>query len=453
MGTTFKSSLSHLMFQFALLYTSIIGISFPQILNFLTQLINSVLKSEDRLAPKNLVFLCSLIGATLHARMLIQEIFFSDLYINIDLQMNYLAANERIPNLLFCLNHGLKFRKNEFVTGHLLDQRTRHLNETYLFKEIHYFDLNASKQVWNSEHQETSENFQFSKFFILNYKCIEVHYRMNPEKLKNGNLLTILELRFNNISDRVLFSSQLNGTGDLSDDYSLTTNETSRVYFQYHKVIRSEPYEELKNPKLFFETGYRINDLTLFINQLKKQFRDTFNFSTKLIPLTESYFHLQINDDLFEQFNKQYFGLNSRKTQTILLNYERTFFFSKKYSPPKANATGGGVLSIDKVFYNYYVSFTNRREFVVNVLNLIFLWFNFYIGELLHLLASFTSFFLLFKPQNIRKVTMKLKGGIDRHFVKRKYLAPINSLNNLGLNGSNESIDFAENASGRETNV
>lgn len=75
-----------------------------------------------------------------------------------------------------------------------------------------------------------------------------------------------------------------------------------------------------------------------------------------------------------------------------------------------------------------------------------FLWFNFYIGELLHLLASFASFFLLFKPQNIRKLAMKLKASIDRHFVERKYLAPINSLNNLSLNsaGNSESIDFAD---------
>lgn len=447
MGTTFKFSIFHLIFQFALLYTSIIGISFPQILNFLTKLINSVLKSEDRLSPKNLIFLCSLIAATLHSYYLVQEIFFSNLYINIDLQMNYLRSNERIPNLLFCLKHGLTFRKNEFVTGHRLDQRTRHLNETYLFKEILYYDLNATKRVWSPENQETTENFQFSKFFLLNYKCLELRYRMNSENFKNGNILTILELRFNNISEGFLFSSQLNGTGDLGDDYWLGTGETCRIYFQYLKVVRTESYEVLQNPRLLFETGYRINDHTLFINQLKEQFRDNFNFSTKLIPLTEDFFHLQINDKIFDQFNKQYIGLNSRKTQAISLNYERTFFFSKKYSPSKQNdRNSGGVLSIDKVYYAYYVSFTNRSEFVVNLLNLVFLWFNFYIGELLHLLASFASFFLLFKPQNIRKLAMKLKASIDRHFVERKYLAPINSLNNLSLNsaGNSESIDFAD---------
>lgn len=444
-GTTFKYSIFHLMFQFALLYTTLIGISFPQILNFLTKLINSVLKAEDRLSTKNLIFLCSLIGATLHSYYLVQEIFNSELYINIDLQLNYFAANERIPNLLFCLKHHLKFRRNEFVTGHLLDQRTSHLNETYLFKEITYYDLKATKRVWSAENNKTTENFQFSKFFILNYKCIELRYRMNSENFKNGNILTILELRFNNISEGFLFSSQLNGTGDLGDDYWLSTGESSRIYFQYLKMVRAESYEVLRRPRLLFQTGYRINDHTLFINQLKEQFRDNFNFSTTLVPLTEDFFSFQVNNQIFDQFNRQYFGTNSRKTQAISLNYERHFFFSKKYSPSKQNdRNDGGVLAIDKVYYAYYVSLTSQSEFVINLLNLVFLWFKFYIGELLHLLASFASFFLLFKPQNIRRLTLKLKASIDRHFVERKYLVPINSLNNFSLNM--ESVDPVDEA-------
>lgn len=171
------------------------------------------------------------------------------------------------------------------------------------------------------------------------------------------------------------------------------------------------------------------------MDELKKQFKNNFNFSTKMIPLTRPYFHLQINDELFEQFNSQFVARDAEKSNYDH-NYKRTFFFTKKYSEFNADDQNYGTLSIDKVYYRFYLSFTNRTEFLENLLNVIFLWFNFYISELIQMIFSFASFFLIFKPQNIKKLVLKMKRTIDHQFRERNKaicLTPIDSLNNMNL--------------------
>ena len=64
------------------------------------------------------------------------------------------------------------------------------------------------------------------------------------------------------------------------------------------------------------------------MDELKKQFKNNFNFSTKMIPLTRPYFHLQINDELFEQFNSQFVARDAEKSNYDH-NYKRTFFSPK----------------------------------------------------------------------------------------------------------------------------
>lgn len=215
-GLVSNLSIFSLISCFLLIYTVLIGISFPQICNFLICLINLFLKNDDKLSSKNWIFLFSLIGSSVHSYYLAKETIFSDPYINIDLQLNYLNSNQKIPNLLFCIKHNVQFRANQIVTGNLLDQKTEHLNESYLFKEIIYYDLNVTKQKWNPKKTEKSENFEIDYFFFLNYKCLEIKYRMNFNHVKNGNLLTILKIKFNKNLDHenYLFTSKLNGTDD-----------------------------------------------------------------------------------------------------------------------------------------------------------------------------------------------------------------------------------------------
>ena len=440
-GQAFKFSVFQLIFLLNLLFTIAIGVSFPNLCNFLVFSINFLLKPEDKLSPKNLIFLFSLIGSSVHVYYLAKETCFGDLYINIDLQLSYLLSNDKIPNLLFCLKHDLKFRENELLTGNLLDKKTEHLNESYLFKEIQYYDLNAIKQFWTPKNKKISENFRIEYFFLLDFKCFEIRYKMNSNHINNGNILSILKIQFNqNIAhQRFLFTSKLNSTFDFSEYYNLNVKDSSRIYFSYYSLTYYNRYQTLTNPSLWLSNGFKINDINSFMNQIKKEFKNSFNYSTKLVPLMKTYFNLKINDALFEQFNIQYVSKNVKNT--IDYNYERTFFFSKKYSLRTGEDREEGSLIIDKVYYSYYITFTNRSDFFLNLLNIMFLWFNIYINELINLISSFASFFLIFKLKNIKNLISKIRHNIDHYFVreKKKHLAPISSLKNLSINNERES--------------
>ena len=68
------------------------------------------------------------------------------------------------------------------------------------------------------------------------------------------------------------------------------------------------------------------------------------------------------------------------------------------------------------------------------MLNAVFFWFNFYFVDFLDLFARIASFFLIFRPSNVRKNFFKLKSAIDLFFTKKQRVSPIFSLNNAPVN-------------------
>lgn len=111
------------------------------------------------------------------------------------------------------------------------------------------------------------------------------------------------------------------------------------------------------------------------------------------------------------------------------LNYERYMFQSKIYSHPTNNSDAYS-LSIDKIYATSFVNFTKNERLILNILNSIFFWFNFYFFDFLELFSKIISFFRIFKPTKIKKNFLKIKNKFDLFFVSNR-VSPIYNLNDF----------------------
>lgn len=111
-------------------------------------------------------------------------------------------------------------------------------------------------------------------------------------------------------------------------------------------------------------------------------------------------------------------------------NFERTYFETKIYY---YETTGSGSLAIDRMYSTWIAEFRKNEKLTINVLSIFLLYFNFYFVDFLELFARIASFFLIFRPSNVRKNFFKLKFQVDLFFTKKQRISPLFSLNNAQL--------------------
>lgn len=420
------------------LYTALTGLSWPKLSHFLVSLINLIFKPQEKLNFRNLIFLVSLLGSIGHSYFVLKETLINSLYIDAVYEFEFVNYNKIVPTCVICLDtFNWTWIEDEPLTGNLLEEKTKHLNLSYLFKEIILFDQKAVKKHWkpnldgvNDEEEWT--NLILDHFFFLNYRCYQIRYSMAYKHARNPLINTIMEIKFNpNIShEQYLFIVKLDETDDFSSHFFLPFKENFRLYFNAFNNHYYNQYQTLTNPNLWLRNGYAINNVTLYLNQIREEFRSRYNRSTKLIPLYSDYFDLQIDDHLFDQFTKKY--IKEKEDAGLLdLNYQRSLFETLIH-PSKNNETGS--LSLCKLFYAVETKITKSASLIQNMLVVAFVWFDIYIVDLnLKLISQFRMFFSIFKWKIIKKQILQIKQKIDSFFLERKSIEPILSLNNKNV--------------------
>ena len=422
-GSILKLNLFQIICFLVILFTLLTGLNWPKISHFAVFIINFLFRPEEKLNFKNLIFFVSLLGFVLHSYLIFTETMLSSLEISTEYNFNYLSYNKVTPTVVFCLKmKNLTFEKGEVPTGNLLEEKTKNLNESYLFDQIIFFDQNADKRFWKPN-DEQSSNFKIEFFFLLNYKCYQIVYQMNHEHVRNYIISTILEIRFNrNITHKnYLFITKLDHTDDFSNNFRLNFRKNYRVYYNRFYNVHHNRYQTLMNPKLWFGTGYKINDVALYMNQIREEFKANFNFSTTLMPLTKEYFNLSINDDAFNEFNLNH--VKRRESEGLLdLNYERSLFETIIY-PSRTNETSS--ITFDKTFYSVESKFRKNEKLIINVLMMTYFWFDLYITNLPHLCYQLFSFLSIFRYAIIKRRILKIKRKIDSYFIDKRRSIPI----------------------------
>lgn len=271
-GNLLDFNLFQMICSFVTLSTIITGLNWPRTSNTAIKLLNFFLKEEDRLNLKNIFFLISFIGFFGHAYYILQQTCSTDLDINSKIDFDFLNSNKIIPDLVICLEHDQKFESNEEPTFALLAEKTRWLNETYLFEEIIYFDSNMRKQTWSPasvrsdsplSNTQVNKNLEIRKWFMHSLKCFTIAYRMNSGSAKNYVINSILKLKFNpkraEHNQTFIFSSKHSRTEDFSNYYRLDFKALTRVNYACYRTTYYDQYQTLANPRLWFQRGHKIN--------------------------------------------------------------------------------------------------------------------------------------------------------------------------------------------------
>lgn len=252
------------------LSTILTGFNWPRASNTTIQLLNYFLKEDDRLNLKHVFFLISFLGFFVHAYYIFGQTCLADWEINSRNDFDFGKANTKIPELVLCVKHNLslseegfkEFKKNEEPTGALLDEKTHWLNESYLFREIIFFDTDMEKKAW-SPPAEKPENLQIYRWFMHDFTCFTLRYHMNPGSIKNYVINTILKLNFNpelaKQNRTFIFSSKNTGTNDFSHYYLLNFNAVNRVEYAFYHTMQYNQFQSLVNPRLLFHSGHKIN--------------------------------------------------------------------------------------------------------------------------------------------------------------------------------------------------
>lgn len=93
------------------------------------------------------------------------------------------------------------------------------------------------------------------------------------------------------------------------------------IQFELFKIVREDKFELLKNPLNLFHEKIKVNDVTGYLNGMKKRFYDDYNLTTNDLLLDE-YFDVEVDNDLFEQFYRQIQNI-SDQTKFKSLNLEQ----------------------------------------------------------------------------------------------------------------------------------
>lgn len=244
------------------LSTILVALNWPKLSNTTIKLINYLLKTEDALDLRNLFFFVSFAGFTAHAIYIFRETCLTDVQlISTNYYFDFLNPNLDIPDFVFCLDTLAKFEKNEVINGELLAKKTAWLNESYLFEQIFYYNLDMKRQVWKPN-SALLDNVKISPWFMLNLKCFTISYRLNHRHPLNYVINSLIHFKFNSKMAQhtaYLFTSKKKNTTDLSKYFLVNFTSVSRVHYTFFETSYNNQYQTLINPKLWFTRGYPIN--------------------------------------------------------------------------------------------------------------------------------------------------------------------------------------------------
>ena len=406
--------------KFAMDMLTIQGIFFGlNIWTFIYAIWNLLIKST-KLAHSNkskrlfffFFFYCvSAVGYLIHSVFLINTIINGDLiYFQFFETTNVFA----MPELIFCFKFNDSFiDPNTKLTGHYLNQNTNNLTVNKIFDKIIYLNkLNEFITIQpnlTGHSNRINGDLKIKTFFFQSKKCFQfklsIDYEQRSFYFQDDQ--KVLRLFLNNTIIRqmgtdIYFFSKKRNTMELSKISRLNFKKriiTSlddngfEITQELHELILNDKFKLIKNPLILFYGENDIYDVTGYIRKLKNGFYRNYNHMTRELHIKESFFDLEIDDDLFEQY---YLQVQNRTDHQIPknVNFERSSYIN--YQRPIYSLNNPDLCFIPK-FYTVRLIIMNDDNFsklVVNILNLFAFWFDFIILNFYFYFAKVGSVFI-----------------------------------------------------------
>ena len=228
--------------------------------------------------------------------------------------------NYDLPNLVFCFNYNKKrIDENHKLTGSYLDNITDDLNYENVFDNIRFFN----KKIWKTASPLNNSSNQYDEvsinhFYFFWWKCFNIRLNVlfNTEDLYFLPHKTVLYVKFKeylyNQYNNVHFLYRKSETKRLYANLKLEIgppeDEPNKIFtynlvFENNEINRNDKFELIKNPRSFFYKKRYLNEAETYLNNMKSDFENDYNLTTKDIILEEiKNFNKEIDDELFEQF-------------------------------------------------------------------------------------------------------------------------------------------------------
>ena len=337
------------------------------------QMIASLIQATLRLGSNKHVFfflylLCSL-GAIWHTYHILHLVIKGEL---VPTSYYELVKRVQMPKIIFCLNYDTSsIDENHQLTGDYLAELTSQMTAESTFKSITY--LNES-----NEWVPFSLN-RVKRFFLFSMKCFRIdideeydrdqfHFSKESQVLKVHFIKTTTDNRGNIVRfmTKSKVSAEFSKIVDLDFSsfwiYSITQETSLYKYEDRFSFIRSH------------FTSFQEDEASDLQRQLFELQSSEPNRRTLNMPLKEEAFGLEVDEDLFEQL---YYSSvqKGKKKQT---NYQQLFVDNH------LRMTSDRTLSkpefiFNSVFLQKVVSSTNEDnlgQLILNLLNVLFIWFD-----------------------------------------------------------------------------
>lgn len=296
--------------------------------------------------------------------------------------------------LRFCFNYEKNsIRSNANSTGNDLEEMTNHMRVENVFKRVYYLNkfnewirLDKKSKFRNNELSIDVSYFLDKKCFIaklnLTYEKSQFHFLQTTNIFKADFNLSFLNKHqdiffFTNPKEKRQFSKLIKIKNQNNFKYQIKQ--------EIFDIKQNDRFVLIKNPLyLFSSQNYsHLNDPDIYLNNLLNDFKKKHNSTTLQLPLERENFDLNINDDLFEEFQAQAFADNKMK---VNLNYERRFATNYLQMLPNTVTPNDAYFTFSFSFLKKKVLISNAENYaklILSLVNVLGLWFNFNLLETL----------------------------------------------------------------------
>ena len=346
---------------------------------------------NDKIATFFIYLLCS-IGFTWHT----YRIFDLSIQGELAYSPNYeiIISRTQMPVIVFCLPVDEKLiDKNHQLTGNYLEQVTSDITPTSVFESILYLN-------------ESSEWVPFSpveRFFFMHLKCFNINIAHEYDRRQfhfstNSHVLKVLKVNFTKkfINRKtVYFMSKTNETG-FSNVVNLIYDKSSTKYLAEQSELKINYEDRFSLMKRLLSTSYE-DDFSDLDGQLPGLNSGEFHFKTLKIPVEKKHFDFELRDDLFEQLFARLKTETTQRNSLISLDYQQTFVSNQFKQVSGFVSLYDSSFTFSLVLIKKTLWAKNEENFsklVLNLLNVLFLWFDLGILDL-HPIFILTHDYLL----------------------------------------------------------
>ena len=370
------------------------GMTVLRLLRMLYNFFKPILRMRNENVVHFLIYLLCSIGFTYHTYRILAMSINQELTYSPDYEI---VNRFRMPVLVFCPPIDKKLiDANHQLTGNYLEHKTIDTTAESVFESILYL---------NEFNEWTPFNLSLVKrFFFLHFKCFNItiqreYHRRQFHFSENRQLAKVLKVNFTNKfwnleRNKIFFMTKTNETTGFSNVanllYDLSGNRIQYSAEQSELTVKYEDHFSFIKRLLSTPYGDDFNDLDGQLYEVKDS---EFSFRTSKVPVEKEDFDFELQDDILDQL---FIRINQTETTSgwlDSLDYQKTFIFNELKEADKPDTDLTLSLSLIKKTLSSKNE-ENLAKLLLNLLNVLFLWFDLGILDL-HPIFILTHDYLL----------------------------------------------------------